>query len=97
MGRPSPVGCFPRGCRGCLVDLAGNVLEWCSNAYEERLDPVTLHTKIGTEQGNRARRALRAGYWQIAARALRAATRDRGVPHAVHAVIGLRLVRSVPH
>ncbi|MBI3267945.1 MAG: SUMF1/EgtB/PvdO family nonheme iron enzyme, partial [Planctomycetes bacterium] len=34
LGEPSPVGAFPAGSRDRMVDLVGNVREWCADMWE---------------------------------------------------------------
>ncbi|MBI3269166.1 MAG: SUMF1/EgtB/PvdO family nonheme iron enzyme [Planctomycetes bacterium] len=42
VGEPTPVGAFPGGSCGGIVDLAGNVWEWCSSAILDHPGPSSL-------------------------------------------------------
>jgi len=65
LGRTTAVGLYPAGASGQgVLDLAGNVWEWCLNAYD---DP--RRTQVGTD----AWRVVRGGSW-CGARAVAAGT-----------------------
>jgi formylglycine-generating enzyme required for sulfatase activity len=94
--RPVSAGSY----RECLspygvLDMAGNVWEWCSDAYEENYyaesppkDPP------GPETG--PTRVLRGGAWITAARWLRAAYRYKVSPTYRNTHYGLRCVLNPP-
>ena len=82
---PTPVGAFPRGDRGGLVDLAGNVWEWTSSAWDDDKVPVRVMTEG-------ALRVVRGGSWVVHARGLRCATRLGDHPRDRRAHLGFRVV-----
>jgi formylglycine-generating enzyme required for sulfatase activity len=92
-GATAPVGTHPgdEGPFGVL-DLAGNVLEWCADWFgpypadvnEPLIDPR------GPAQGTR--RVQRGGCWMYDERSLRATERIQGVPHQRLNLVGFRLV-----
>ncbi|HEX7183933.1 MAG TPA: SUMF1/EgtB/PvdO family nonheme iron enzyme [Thermoanaerobaculia bacterium] len=87
IGQPVPVGSFPAG-RGPFgnLDQAGNVWEWCRDAWDERayayqrrgrdgkepLDPVVRKEEAGQDVW----RVLRGGSWFYSAEYLRSACRS---------------------
>lgn len=90
---PSPVGLFPAGTtRDGVVDLAGNVFEWCQDhfaTYSSR----PLDDPHGAETGSR--QVLRGGSWDSDADALRASHRAAGRPDERLSQIGFRCAREV--
>ena len=75
-----------------FYDIHGNVWEWTSDAYQEKLpggkDPVVTG-KAGAE------RAIRGGCWRNSASRLRSARRDHVGPDFAGKLLGLRLVRTI--
>jgi hypothetical protein len=85
LGRTSPVGIYPQGAsKEGVMDLAGNVWEWCLDEYEPPMDPRT-----------RAHVA-RGGSWQSNVVEARAAERFPKLPHHSRNVIGFRVVCTSP-
>ena len=88
--RVTPVGVFPEADtpQGC-IDLAGNVLEWCSSQYQ----PYPYQADDGREapEGEGAARVLRGGSWNYYGRNARSALRDGGGPDRRYDDIGFRL------
>ena len=97
IGDTTPVGQFspqsdsPTGC----ADMAGNVLEWCADWFDEReywrrddeiLDPP------GPEHGEY--RVLRGGSWNYDLYLARCAARGFSLPNASRNYIGFRIARS---
>jgi formylglycine-generating enzyme required for sulfatase activity len=96
IGRPSPVGAFPAGaCRAhgrAIVDLAGNVWEWCADDWRGPGDPswaAADHRPFASP--GRALRVVRGGSWVVVARFLRCACRDRVVPEVRLVGLGFRV------
>ena len=80
----APVGSFPPNGYG-LVDMAGNVSEWCQDRY------VPLRSEGPFKPG--VLRLLKGGSWASRARDLRAAARQSAPPHYADGYIGFRVVR----
>jgi len=87
VGRTTAVGIYPEANEEDVHDLAGNVWEWCLNAYDKP-------KKIGTTGD--ASRVLRGGSWNSNTRALRAASRFDFVPDVRGGSIGFRVSRVSP-
>ncbi|MCB1909750.1 MAG: SUMF1/EgtB/PvdO family nonheme iron enzyme [Rhodocyclaceae bacterium] len=89
IGRTTAVGMYPLGATAKLpvMDLAGNVWEWCLNEYDvpDRVDP-----------GVGASRVLRGGSWGNHPRSCRAAHRDDLSPGNRLDGIGFRVCRGSP-
>lgn len=93
VGRVSAVGCFPPSPFG-VWDLAGNVWEWMSNAYE---DPAYTAQPLATEiEQQRSHRklglALRGGAWVSSAVTAHTSVRLRFSPDDGNDYVGFRLV-----
>ena len=92
--RCSPVGVFVQAdSPGGLTDLAGNVWEWTTSAYTDRLDAATLNAEA---PDGLARRVLRGGSWNNPTVFCRASFRSRYPPDFRNFNIGFRLVVSCP-
>lgn len=90
LGRTTAVGMYPAGASAHKVmDLAGNVWEWCLNKYENRTD---------TTVGGNDRRVLRGGSWSPYLDFARTAFRDDGnlQPDFRDGNLGFRVVRGSP-
>jgi formylglycine-generating enzyme required for sulfatase activity len=97
--RSSPVGCFSHshrigasvlGAPVAVVDLSGNVLEWCSNAHAPYVEG---HFNQPSTGGASLGRAVRGGSWSYHAAQARPAYRGRGRPINRDGGLGFRLVR----
>ena len=91
LNRTSAVGIYPSGAtlQGVL-DMAGNVWEWCLNKYEEPESPESLRI-----DDTDAQRVIRGGSWRNAPVYLRASYRFRSdaVNRGNH--IGFRLAQDI--
>ena len=86
--RTSAVGIFPQGCSPYgVMDLAGNVWEWCLNEYE--------HPER-TQRTGREPRVLRGGSWSSPRGFARAASRYHLDPCYRSGDVGFRVVCSSP-
>ena len=91
--RSFPVDSSPYGVRG----LAGNVRDWCANAYA-RGGPAVVHDRPVLEAAGvwqEGFRMVRGGCWASTERHLRAAVRFAARPGERHSVCGFRLARSL--
>lgn len=92
-GKAAPVGSHPGDVSPFgVLDMAGNVLEWCSDwasQYEDGFgQPQT--NPVGAAQG--INRIMRGGCWVYQAESLRATTRFFSVPHQKVSFAGFRMV-----
>jgi len=86
--RTSPVGMYPQGASPeGVLDLAGNVWEWCLNEYEK---------PERTQRSGTGSRVLRGGSWYYNHVSARAAFRIHPHPDLRVYLIGFRLVCSAP-
>jgi len=93
--RTSPVGIFPSGKSpyGCM-DMAGNVLEWCSDWYDENYYKKSPKENPGGPADG-SFRVLRGGGWLYVAPDCRAASRFHFLPAFRVVFVGFRLSRSL--
>ena len=95
VGHPTPAGRYAANGYG-LYDMAGNVSEWCFDAYDadfyaesdDKWNPIAYGIDTG--------RVLRGGSWYLVARGLRVARRIGFTPAATTDGLGFRCVRDVP-
>jgi len=88
LGQTSAVGIYPQsGSPEGVLDLSGNVLEWCLNEYAR---PHRIQHE-GSES-----RVLRGGFWSLLQDRARAESRDRSTPGSRGSGIGFRVVCSSP-
>ncbi|MEZ5402178.1 MAG: SUMF1/EgtB/PvdO family nonheme iron enzyme [Bryobacteraceae bacterium] len=88
LGRTSAVGIYPQGAsHEGVLDLAGNVWEWCLNEFEK---------PRRTQRSGREPRVLRGGSWYGSRGYARAGYRFRDDPHYRDFDIGFRVVCSSP-
>jgi len=96
---PSPIGAFPKGDRLGLggrriVDLAGNVWEWCRDSWRDAKSVSGLVPRGRTPKRNPSdpARVVRGGSWSFGRRTLRATARGRGDPAGRGSDLGFRVV-----
>lgn len=87
-GHPTPVGAYPRGNRGRLADLAGNVLEWCLDEWSSE----GPWKPPGGMSPRGAPRVVRGGSWDLDPRGLRCAFRLKFSPQFRLQFLGFRVV-----
>ncbi|MCK6529909.1 formylglycine-generating enzyme family protein [Myxococcota bacterium] len=110
-GHPTPVGAYPLGHRRWgdddLVDLAGNVWEWCRDTWREAKDAswpaIRGGGRIDTIVDNPCHlgdsgspRVVRGGSWSGDPWSLRCACRHRGDPRIRYGYLGFRVLVRVP-
>ena len=90
----APVGSYPAGASpyGAL-DMAGNVLEWVADWYDESYYVTTpKENPIGPMEGKR--RVKRGGAWSDGAQTVRVSHREAERPSEQNDVIGFRCART---
>jgi formylglycine-generating enzyme required for sulfatase activity len=89
IGRTTAVGMYPLGAPDCwpLLDLSGNVWEWCLNPYKK---PGRAGSKAGVP------RVLRGGAWYHDTWNCRAAYRNNNAPDSRLNHFGFRVCRGAP-
>ena len=94
VGCPTPVGVYPRGATSDgIVDMAGNVLEWCSDWFGgDHYAESSASNPKGPSSGSA--RVLRGGAWDYIAWGCRCACRNCFDPDVLIGCIGFRVVRS---
>ena len=94
LGRTSEAGAYPTGrSPEGVEDLAGNVLEWCSDWFGDYSEGAT-HDPRGPARGGG--RVLRGGSFGLHPRGLRAAVRYNCAPVLRYVDVGFRVVWSLP-
>lgn len=99
-GQPAPVGSYPAG-QGPFgtLDQAGNVWEWCRDAWDQNAYAKRLHRPIDPVEGKglkgpEVQRVLRGGGWVVSAGNLRAALRFRSPARSQFGDIGFRVAAA---
>ncbi|MBI3536639.1 MAG: SUMF1/EgtB/PvdO family nonheme iron enzyme, partial [Chloroflexi bacterium] len=92
IGTTTPVGIYIEGASPCgALDMAGNVLEWCSSLYE----PYPFRENDGREKlSAEGARILRGGSWYFDQVLSRCAFRLGLDPHNRFYVVGFRVAES---
>lgn len=85
--RTTAVGVYPTGAtRQGVLDMAGNVWEWCLNTYADQ----NISIRTGGE------RVVRGGSWYNEPDLLRASYRTRNSAGSANSLIGFRLAHDLP-
>jgi formylglycine-generating enzyme required for sulfatase activity len=86
----APVGSFPRGASPFgIEDMAGNVFEWCLDAFEAYKGREAVNPKI---LKNTDKRVYRGGSWKSRISSLRCCARNSNVPTYQSNDVGFRIV-----
>jgi len=92
VGRPTPVGVYPRGAsQEGVLDLAGNVWEWCADDWHGNYEGAPRDGSAWTGAGESGARVVRGGAWLYIAINLRSAYRNSGVPDNRLDSVGFRV------
>ena len=75
-----------------LYDMLGNVLEWCSDFWQDSYDEEAVEDPVGPVEGSR--RVIRGGSWSGIARLVRSARRGAYLPGSRNDYLGFRLARG---
>jgi formylglycine-generating enzyme required for sulfatase activity len=76
-----------------ILDMAGNVWEWCLNGPDNSEHPEALSEH---PESLRIIRVLRGGSWASRPESLRASNRGRDSTDDRNGTIGFRLVQDIP-
>ena len=91
IGSTSAVGCFPAGQSPYgLLDMSGNVWEWCATEWTDDYQYYTQREKNGLE--GKAQRVLRGGAFSNQERYVRCSFRFRDFPFSKYFNVGFRVV-----
>jgi formylglycine-generating enzyme len=88
----APVGSYPPNAWD-LLDMTGNVWEWCSDWYDDYPDHAVTDP-VGPSSGRA--RVRRGGSWFGAGSLCRCANRNFGHPDVRYQTLGFRLVKEIP-
>ena len=92
LNRTTVVGMYPRGAtEQGVLDMAGNLWEWCLNKYEDPMAPESLRI----DESNTGR-VLRGGSWGNGPGTLRASHRNWNFADTRDYYIGFRLAQDLP-
>lgn len=94
------VGCFLEN-KYCLYDMAGNVAEWTSNAFDESaymvindLNPNLEYNALPDDPPVMKRKVVRGGSWKDYANMIQTSTRSFEYQDSSKSYIGFRCVRT---
>ncbi len=89
---PTPVGVYPRGgTREEILDLAGNVWEWCQDLWHKDYDGAPTDGSAWTAVDAESNRVLRGGSYGDKVRLLRCSNRLGDLPHTRGVSSGIRV------
>lgn len=92
LNRTTPVGIYPNGAsQHGVMDMAGNVWEWCLNKYEH---PERPKSERLDDSGDL--RVVRSGAWGSGPGVLQSSFRDGGNPGVRGLDVGFRLAQDIP-
>ncbi len=77
-----------------VYDMAGNVMEWTNDWYQEDLGTSAVSDPSGPTSGTQ--KVTRGGSWSQAAQYMRSAARLKALPTGRGAFLGFRCARTVP-
>jgi formylglycine-generating enzyme len=77
-----------------LYNMAGNVAEWCADAYAESYMPVTWDLNPIYDEPNEPRKIIKGGSWKDVAHFLETGTRTYEFRDATRSYIGFRCVMN---
>jgi formylglycine-generating enzyme required for sulfatase activity len=90
----APVGSYPPAPADLLLlDMAGNVREWCNDLWTCNLSVLAVVNPVGGIDGDH--RVARGGYWQGTAEHLRCAQRGHGNQRGFGQYTGFRIAKSI--
>ena len=93
LGQTTAVGLYASGTsRHGLLDLAGNIWEWCQNRYEQ---PETFKSG-GTDVSVAGQRVVRGGSWDNEREILRLSNRSGSPADDRGSSVGFRLAQDIP-
>lgn len=96
IGQTHPVGSHPQGASPYgLLDMAGNVLEWCHDWYDEKYYSIKFPPKNPKGPQSGPYRILRGGGWYFDASQLRCTFRNGDNPFKPHNFVGFRLCQDI--
>lgn len=93
----TPVGTFPEGASSYgILDLAGNVWEWCEDAYDEDFyeNGPSMNPRLVSSSRNENGHVMRGGSFMYDSRALRTYARMGFDPHYRFAEGGFRCAKT---
>jgi formylglycine-generating enzyme required for sulfatase activity len=92
LNRTTVVGMYPSGAtQQGVMDMAGNVWEWCLNKYEDPVAPESLRI-----DDSNVKCVIRGGSWLNLAGGLRVSSRIRFNAGYLNDDLGFRLAQDIP-